>query len=690
MSSSVFFHSIREVNWRAWSLACVVAALASTVSIMSSYSNNERITDSLLEKGRQAEQRGDYRQARQDYDLLLLKARASSRKQELYMALLNSSRIDAEFEELELSSRLAREAIELSSTLYGKNSLQTAEAMISLANVVADNDESISLFRKSLRIFRANKQERNCARVLIELASCYDEKQETAAAISASRAAIRILERVDINSVDYAQALSSYATVAELEPQEKLNLSLQAISIQEKLQGLEHPDLAPLLLQAAAEESEYEQKLVYLNRALKIDEKHMGTSSFAYARDIAALAKEKEAHGEKDEAAKLRHQAQEAFLPRKSSLASLSVDFLQSYASLLTELKFDTEAARIRAILNSKGASCTVLSTQEKAVEHNEADDASSDPEYWMRTELIPIDGVKNFESTYYDHIQCWYQHGELKLEAFNEGEIVWSTVFGACPTGIVNMSVDRDQLKVSWRDGDGPVWHNDTYLIAQKKLTEIASTTVDAYVEQIESQLTAVLNGDPDALDEGSVQSVPASYINNNLINEAIQKGEHKALLLYGDGDIPTAAERLGMVFDFVTQAINSQRQFVSTENLSRFEQWAEALKYQGLPVADYITALNDYGYFLQQNDCLDESRQVLQLVTRISPERAVAYLNLGDSYWKLGKTKEARFSYKKYLDLMAESRETRSIPQRILKRVNHESALKSVPTHKSQIMGV
>ena len=58
MSSSVIFHRIREVKWRALPLACVVAALASTVSIMSSYSNNERITDSLLEKAKESEQKG--------------------------------------------------------------------------------------------------------------------------------------------------------------------------------------------------------------------------------------------------------------------------------------------------------------------------------------------------------------------------------------------------------------------------------------------------------------------------------------------------------------------------------------------------------------------------------------------------------------------------------------------------------
>jgi tetratricopeptide (TPR) repeat protein len=63
------------------------------------------------------------------------------------------------------------------------------------------------------------------------------------------------------------------------------------------------------------------------------------------------------------------------------------------------------------------------------------------------------------------------------------------------------------------------------------------------------------------------------------------------------------------------------------------------------------YLAAVNNYAYYLQLQGKHSEAIPILQKIVEIDPERTVAYLNLADSLWAMGKKSEAGQCYAEYL---------------------------------------
>ena len=82
-------------------------------------------------------------------------------------------------------------------------------------------------------------------------------------------------------------------------------------------------------------------------------------------------------------------------------------------------------------------------------------------------------------------------------------------------------------------------------------------------------------------------------------------------------------------------------------------------------------IRLFNDIAYYLEQSSSFYESKTILEKVTQISPNRTVAYINLGDAYWGLKQTENARKAYQKYVELMKSSAKEAKIPKRVLERI-------------------
>ena len=83
------------------------------------------------------------------------------------------------------------------------------------------------------------------------------------------------------------------------------------------------------------------------------------------------------------------------------------------------------------------------------------------------------------------------------------------------------------------------------------------------------------------------------------------------------------------------------------------------------------YISILNDYAYFLSETERYKEAMPILERVILLSPDRAVAYLNLGDCYYKdYEKSKKQSDkdkvieNYKKYVSLL---KKDAKIPDRV-----------------------
>ncbi|WP_081894876.1 tetratricopeptide repeat protein [Burkholderia paludis] len=81
-------------------------------------------------------------------------------------------------------------------------------------------------------------------------------------------------------------------------------------------------------------------------------------------------------------------------------------------------------------------------------------------------------------------------------------------------------------------------------------------------------------------------------------------------------------------------------------------------------------ISSLNDYAYALQLVKRNGEAVSILETVLSVAPNRAVAWLNIADSYWDLGDSQKARPAYKKYVDLMTRSGSAEKIPARVNER--------------------
>ncbi len=83
------------------------------------------------------------------------------------------------------------------------------------------------------------------------------------------------------------------------------------------------------------------------------------------------------------------------------------------------------------------------------------------------------------------------------------------------------------------------------------------------------------------------------------------------------------------------------------------------------------YIQYLNDYAFFLSETDRYKEAIPILEKVINLSPERVVAYLNLGDCYYKEYQKSNKKSdkekvieNYKKYVSLLKKGAK---IPERV-----------------------
>jgi hypothetical protein len=79
-----------------------------------------------------------------------------------------------------------------------------------------------------------------------------------------------------------------------------------------------------------------------------------------------------------------------------------------------------------------------------------------------------------------------------------------------------------------------------------------------------------------------------------------------------------------------------------------------------------------NDLGFLFEQVGYFSEAIELLNEVTTQQPKRAVAYLNLADSYWAADNADQATVMYEKYQSLMKEQGRSNKVPKRVIERIN------------------
>jgi hypothetical protein len=86
-------------------------------------------------------------------------------------------------------------------------------------------------------------------------------------------------------------------------------------------------------------------------------------------------------------------------------------------------------------------------------------------------------------------------------------------------------------------------------------------------------------------------------------------------------------------------------------------------------------VVAYNDIGFYLAHaKEGLFSSVYLLVKVIEKFPERAVAYLNLADAYWKLEDFKNAKEEYGRYCEIRIKDGKKDKIPDRVFERIKTE----------------
>jgi tetratricopeptide (TPR) repeat protein len=82
-------------------------------------------------------------------------------------------------------------------------------------------------------------------------------------------------------------------------------------------------------------------------------------------------------------------------------------------------------------------------------------------------------------------------------------------------------------------------------------------------------------------------------------------------------------------------------------------------------------LVQYNDMAYYLQKAGANKEAIFLLEKIIKKFPNRTVAYYNLGDAYWALGKKDKAIKAYTTYIEQMCDKGLQKKIPKEVLKRV-------------------
>ena len=142
---------------------------------------------------------------------------------------------------------------------------------------------------------------------------------------------------------------------------------------------------------------------------------------------------------------------------------------------------------------------------------------------------------------------------------------------------------------------------------------------------------------------------------------------GHREALKVYNKERNPEKALEI-MEYSFEPMLNISDKAYIpvfySKEEFNK-SQFSQFIKFN-----NYVRILNDFGFFLEQAGRVDEAIDILSAVIKLSPDRVVAYLNMGDALWKKGDKKRAEYYYTVYIRKMKDMNKEDLIPERVKRR--------------------
>ncbi|MRR50113.1 MAG: tetratricopeptide repeat protein [Rhodocyclaceae bacterium] len=216
------------------------------------------------------------------------------------------------------------------------------------------------------------------------------------------------------------------------------------------------------------------------------------------------------------------------------------------------------------------------------------------------------------------------------------------------------------------------------------KQLRQVKSRMQDFSRDAIEAALDAALSGQMDQarLELGNVM-YPSRYFGCWAAADVLKRGHHASLRRLKSGGLSATITALGNTIDLMLEIHKElqEDELATLFNTAVPERWQKVFHDCEMPQEVYISALNDYGYLLQLAHRNDEAVTVLRSVIAERPDRAVAYLNLGDALWQAARHTEARSSYAIYVDLMRNGGKAARIPAATTSRLRAQGGMEVRP---------
>jgi tetratricopeptide (TPR) repeat protein len=175
--------------------------------------------------------------------------------------------------------------------------------------------------------------------------------------------------------------------------------------------------------------------------------------------------------------------------------------------------------------------------------------------------------------------------------------------------------------------------------------------------------------------------------FVDRNDLNNLIQESDRKALACYEKHNLKAACDKLYCGLDCAAMFARSlawgngryegvdlgqAKPIVWLESFAQANVDVEGMpedKSFSFPSTVYISAVNNYAYYLQLQGKHQEAIPVFQKIIEIDPSRTVAYLNLADSLWATGEKSKASQSYSQYVS-QCEKMHFDGVPGRVRER--------------------
>jgi tetratricopeptide (TPR) repeat protein len=158
-----------------------------------------------------------------------------------------------------------------------------------------------------------------------------------------------------------------------------------------------------------------------------------------------------------------------------------------------------------------------------------------------------------------------------------------------------------------------------------------------------------------------------PQFYMNEKEVGFSIMNKAHEiAMTLYKNGSYAGAAKVMADAFTYYGNTTKQEYKTIEEMN----EDLADSTDMTWTK-QKFKLWLGDYGLFLYKAKDYEASIIINSYLNKMIPYLPGPYLQLGDTYYDMGKKAEAKETYKTYAKLMKEQKRDKLIPKRVKERI-------------------